>query len=625
VSLNARKPGESLADYAARLRAEKAQPAYDEDLIPEQDRQPRSADDDDISRLIDNDSIVDAYRRWCGKMEPNVGSKRESIMVSCPSPAHPDTDPSAWVNLDKNVGTCPLCGGFDQYDIFAWNRAGFNKDTYRTDGTFPAMRREMATDLGYIVRRTIAGTEYVEPVEPPQTAVEPSSPPPEPENDESNVRTFPGAVPEPTIYDDRPPIDWRNLLDSSSTFLYQWMEACSIDDLPEEFYFWLGLIALGSAVGNNVKLRDRYPVRSNLLLCLTGPTGMGKSRATSALTRLMHQAFPYNRSQLGGVKLVPMPGSAEALVDCFCEPLYDPVDPKVITGYHPVRGIVKIDELASLMTRAARTGNAVKPTLMELYDSDAKISLISRGHGTSEADGHFSQVISTTQPRAMRDMLSRADDDSGFLNRWVFATGVAKKPVSIGGDVIDITPLVDPIQDVRAWGSTQLFIPLNDAAFAMWDEFFHEKIVPLKMSEDASVYVRIDLLMKKLMLLLAIDKQETVVDVRTVEQAIQLWDYLVAGYMATAAAVNSSNEEDLCQGIEETIRRIFEATGRGATTRDFQRGMKKIWQQQGAQAVLKQLETMTKLGLLKEVSTASSGKGGRPTSRYLLADEVSFA
>lgn len=612
-----RQPDESLQEYAQRLRSHDSTPTFDPDLVPEPGAG-GNPEDDEITRVIASESILDAYARWCGKMVPTVGGKRESIMVSCPNPLHPDKNPSAWVNLDKDTGNCPLCGGFDQYDIFAWNVGQYDKGSYRTDGSFPAMRRAMAADLGYVARQTPGGVWYLAEMTPAEAPDGPQEPPTAPQTGEEGPRPVLTLV--PTLPEAPGPvaIDWRRILSSSSSFMLDWMEACCQDDLPEEFYFWLGLMAVGCAVGNNVILRDRFPVRPNLLLCLTGSTGMGKSRATSSLTRLIEAAFPYNRSHGAGVKIIPMPGSGEALIDSFSEPLYDQTEPDKIIGYQPVRGIVKIDELASLMGRAARMGNIVKPVLMELYDSPGRIALSSRGHGVVEAVDHFSQVIATTQPRAMRDMLSRADDDSGFLNRWVFATGVGKQPVAIGGSHIDVAPLIEAIRNVRSWGGGRRVLDLSEDAVELWSDFFAETIVPLKLDEEASVFVRVDLLMKKLMLLLAVDKREAVVTVETVQQVLDLWPYLRASYGAASSAVNASLESDIEEAIFEAIRRNVETKRQAPTERELQRLMNKVWRRAGSQAVLKQLQTLVKLGLLTEIPISTSGKGGRPTIRYAL-------
>src|ERR1051326_5307972 len=62
-----------------------------------------SAEEEALDNAIKNLGIVEAYRIWCGKMQPKFGSgQKESIMCSCPNPAHPDKNPSAWMNRDKD-------------------------------------------------------------------------------------------------------------------------------------------------------------------------------------------------------------------------------------------------------------------------------------------------------------------------------------------------------------------------------------------------------------------------------------------------------------------------------------------------------------------------------------------
>jgi AAA domain len=104
----------------------------------------RSADA--IDQFLDGVDILDAYRRWCGKSEPDPGGRREGIMISCPNPAHPDHDPSAWINLDQQVYFCACCGdGGDKFTIASYH---FGLDTKTR---FPELKRQMAKACGYAV------------------------------------------------------------------------------------------------------------------------------------------------------------------------------------------------------------------------------------------------------------------------------------------------------------------------------------------------------------------------------------------------------------------------------------------------------------------------------------------
>jgi putative DNA primase/helicase len=102
------------------------------------------ASGDAVDQFLDGIDILDAYRRWCGKMEPEVGGKHEGIMISCPNPAHLDTHPSAWVNVDSQVYFCGVCqAGGDKFDIAGYH---FALDP-RTQ--FPQLKRAMANDCGF--------------------------------------------------------------------------------------------------------------------------------------------------------------------------------------------------------------------------------------------------------------------------------------------------------------------------------------------------------------------------------------------------------------------------------------------------------------------------------------------
>ncbi len=119
---------------------------WDQELIPDFD-EPEYGDDE-LDSAIKGIGIEGAYIKWCGKSVPNVGSRTEGIKISCPRPDHPDADPSAWINTEKNAWFCGVCQvGGDIYDIAAW-RFGMPVPGYRSKALFPELRRRMAESLG---------------------------------------------------------------------------------------------------------------------------------------------------------------------------------------------------------------------------------------------------------------------------------------------------------------------------------------------------------------------------------------------------------------------------------------------------------------------------------------------
>lgn len=599
-------------ERAAATPAEPEQPAWDPDLIPDANES-YGIEDDEVDRAIRSFGIVNAYVRWCGKMRPRVGNKTESIMVSCPNPEHEDKNPSAWLNSDKGVGNCALCEGFDIYDIYAWNH-GFAVPEYRTTSDFATVKNAMAEDLGIeVVRAPITGQTYV--IVPEEADEAPSSvscndaPPAE----EEYATVVPFTMLEQPMLPDAG-FDWRDILDSSSTFLKPWMELCSQDDLPEEFYFWLGLQAIAAAIGNNYTLADTLPVRANLMVCLVGTSGMGKSRSVRVLETLLNEAFSFDPEK-GGFRTIGNTGSGEALLDEFAVEFSDPLNPGSLPVALPVNGLVKVDELATMTIRAARQGSVVKQVIMEMYDNPADYRLSSRTHGKSVASGHFLQVTSGTQPGVLQKLLSYEDALSGFINRWVFVAGTEKTPTALGASAIDPSPLVPEIKAIAALSGQ---VTLYQDGLDVWSDFFHRELVPLKRDPAMPVFARSDLLFKKLLVLFAADRKKKALDAQGVEQVLKLWPYIKHMY-AFVNEETALSEQDKRTDLENRILKVIKdhhaQVGSWPSSGDIWRRMgDSMRKKHGREACNKALKTLIDSSEIEQF--ADKKATGRPCVRY---------
>lgn len=609
----------------------------------------RSPADDDIDRVIGSVDIATMYSRWCGKSVPNINGKRESIMVSCPTPEHKDGNPSAWLNLDKGTWFCGGCQrGGDGYDIAAWH-FGHPVPGYKQGAAFGALRKQMAESFGWVESRSPSGERYLERVgsglettpEPPANHVEnpdenretPDQEPTKPVQSsggagETDVASPVRLVPDPDNLDDPSeslPIDWRSIV-PEDTFLDQWMKTMSVDDLPEEYYFWLGLMAIGLAAGNEAILADTPNVKSNLFVCLYGDTGIGKTRSVSFLMKLLHKALPYDENDYTstGAALVAVPGSAEALIDSFSKPIPDPNDPKVVAAYGAVRGLVRFDELSNLMGRSNRVGSVIKPTLMEMYDSYDAIEIKSRGAGRVRAENHFVNAITTVQPKAIKDLLLQSDADSGFCNRWVFATGVPKQLISYRPTGIDIGPLVQPLQQLRQWTSThKRRITLEGGALDVWNQFFDAVIEPIRNArrhgnkEDEPLLTRVDLLMKKLILLFCINENVDKPSPGLVESVIELFPYVERSYNMVIGQISLGPMSECRDEMIKIIERLEKKTGKPVKMREVKRRLKNQFE---PDLIVKTLEVMRRLGDLDECQT--QGAAGPISFGYRLAKDA---
>lgn len=590
---------------------------HDADLVPDIEPYERSEDDDEIDAMLRRIGIAEAYNRWAGKGEVNPGKRTESIKVRCPNPAHADNNPSAWLNTDKEVWVCAGCGfeGGDKFDIAAWG-LGFDVPGYKSGKKFPELRRAIAVDLGYTVRKS-GTTETIEKVDPepePQPDTMPVEPSPEPERGDDGEPTatvtalYPEPKPEPPFATE---IDWHSLL-PEGTFLRDWMEATSKDDLPEEYHFWNGLTALGLSVGSDVVLDDYQPVHANLFSVLIGNTGNGKSRSIGHLTRILREVLHYDAGDESnrGVNIIKGIGSGEALIDAFSEVHDDGTGPFAV----PVRGLMHFDELASLVGKSSHTGSILKPVLMEFYDRADVIAVKTRTWGTVEARDSFGSCISTTQPNSLRKLINRSDADSGFLNRWVFVWGKAKPLNPYGGVSIDLDKPAASLRSVRTWSATHrgMGMELEGDALAFWSDFFRQQIEPLATEKDADpVLARLDLTFKKLILLFSLNRRESTPSLDSVKDALSLWDYLKVTYRLVGVSISTTEQSDLEDKVIEVIENRKQHHSFGPTKRQVFDMVKRM---ASRDELTRAIKTLEELEIIEEVTMRKGTRGpGRKT------------
>lgn len=598
------------ASIAAEEEAARKKAELCDELIPDFDHS-RSPGDEQLEDIISKIDIVTAYNKWCRKSKVSPGKRREGIKISCPNPEHPDNNPSAWLNLDEGHGGvwyCAACDmGGDKFDIAAWH-FNFPVPDYKVGKNFPDLRMRMAEDFGY-VQKSSGGVTWIE---------KGSEPDPKEVKHLSLVQgeVVPGSLADIArgLVEDTPPLpaelfpslDWRKITDDG-TFLDNWMKTTSEDDLPEEFHYWHGLLALGFAVGRDVTLLDRSPVLGNLFICLVGHSGDGKSRSRRYLDDVLVQALPYRSTEQEprGIKLISTPASAEFLIKQFNLPLLDDENNEI--GLLPVRGLVKFNELSTLTSRASRAGNVIKPTLMEFYDGDSYISTGSISGGLNSAKDPYCSVHTTTQPRAFRDLVSQADMVSGFLNRWIFVGGKYKKRVSISTQVIETVHLAEQLKKIHRWPGNGLSIPLSLQAQKEFEVFYQDVLYPTIMADETDLLTRIDLTMKKLMLLLTINRQEKEVNVEIIRKLPTLYEYLLECYGASSAAiVNTKNNEIRSELLRHIKRLTTKEDPFGPTINELNKRIKN--KNYDPKAVITVIEQMEKLGEILVTKTTRTKK-----------------
>lgn len=422
-------------------------------------------------------------------------------------------------------------------------------------------------------------------------------------------------------------IDWRSLL-PEQTFLRAYMDAVSIDDVPEEFHFGSALLALGMALGRTVTLRDGDPVYANLYVCVIGQSGSGKSRASRHLRTVLSEALPYERNDVMnyGAKFISNPGSGEVLYEHFSRPVKDPYDDRKVAFYREVRGVVAFAELSGLTGRSQRTGSTLKASLIDLYDCPPDFSISSRTHGETIGADPYGSLMTSTQPGAIAELVSAKDDKAGFLNRFIFLTGTHKERFALNEVTIDLSAAVDLLKLVHLWGRNEYgtggMVEWSDEAKQEWRNFFMSTVAPDQANAQNDMLGRVDLLMKKIILLFAANKMETVVSATTVREALSLYQYFVESYGFTSRHISVSQrlqEEDaVLAALDRVLAKIAKKKGVTSLEVDDWPTVRLIQQAMTPQPTAKEakviLDSLVDAG--EVVKYDHKPKMGRPTVRY---------
>lgn len=614
---------EKLAQKRAELRKQGKLKIADKDAPPPTMPEPapdvtflESKRNTELDAIVDGIDIITAYNKWSGKGIVDPGSRTEGIKVRCPNPAHPDNHPSAWINTDKQVWACGACEmGGDKFDIAAWH-FGMPVPGYKSGKNFPELRTRMAASMGYIVKRENGVTTVEKPVATgPDGATIELGPPAPPEELAEVVELRPRL----DVIEDIE-LDWRPLC-PPGTFLDTYMKQTVVDDVPEEYHLWNGLLAISVAIGRDATLADTRPVYGNLFICILGQTGSGKSKSKYLLDTLLHMALPYSPTDPWnkGVLRTNAPASAEALIWTFQKRIVDPSKPKGSPEeLYPVRGIIDYSELSSLVGRGNRSGSVLVPTLMQFYDAESTVSTVSRTHGVEVAHEPYACAITTSQPKSLKGLLTISDATSGFLNRWFFVIGKEKKRVAVGGVTPDMTPAVDPLLKIQGWASAVGSLPWSQPAVENFTKFFDEQIYPIMREDETDLLSRLDLLCKKLILLFSANMHHREVRVEAVEQMKHMFPYLLECYGVPGAQVGTTLQEEIRAEILKAIVSYTTRKGKAPSSRDINQLIK--WKKFPLDLYTKTLKHMVEIEEIYATQTMAGDGRGRPTTRYTVSD-----
>lgn len=538
--------------------------------------------------------LLDIYIKWFNPQSVRPGGGDE-VNVSCFNTSFHrggDSNPQLGFNTAKNTYYCHACNVTGDIVDLAAVRWGFCDTNWQCPDTevHEAVRNAGEDLLGMTFRKTAAGWQRLAEYAPVAVLATPASTarpltlatftaaPPAPA---MVLGVFAGGpVPEPTpqglppgVSVPPPPdtgidptanledsLNWRDFV-PNHTPLRRYMEVTTIDDSPEEYHFWNFLTLIGLIAGKDVGLLDSEIVYGNLLICAVGQTGVGKSRSERHLTRLIQAAaaFDERSDSSKGVKVISGAGSGEYMMQQF---RHEIPDPRAVKGQklpnivHPgVRGLVKWSELSEMVGKSANSGSTVREKVMELYDAAGDVSFGSISSGSTTVRSPFGSVFTTTQPESIRHLVSLRDARSGFLNRWVFVSGTPKI-LHPRGTVVDSTVVKPEVMKLQAWANERALrhrglLDLAPSAVADFEGYILDRLAPLKRSDP--LYARLDLVFKKLVLLMSANLMEDAVSTDAVAQAKIVTEYVIRCYEKFGASLASTELSDVQQEIVDYL------------------------------------------------------------------------
>jgi len=272
-----------------------------------------------------------------------------------------------------------------------------------------------------------------------------------------------------------------------------------------------------------------------------------------------------------------------------------------------VRGLITFDELNEFVARASRQGSTLKDVIIQLYDSPDELTNNAKTGGMDIATECFAAFNTSVQPDIMRDILTKNDASSGFLNRFTFVTGKYRdKPQFIPRPNMD-TP-VELLKEINDWAFTnQGSLIESREANDTWFNWFKKDWEPkVKAKQVGDMLARIDLTMKKLALLFAINDKSNVITSEHMEWAMKLRPYLLATYAYVDRKVTQSVVSEMEQDILDFIKRE-QAKGTKWVTPSRIKNRKKKYD---SDQIIRCLETLEKLGVLQSMKNPPSN--GRP-------------
>ena len=552
--------------------------------------------------------ILEAFKLFGnGELDRSTEGRTE-VLGRCVVSGHEDRVPSMCMNTDKNVWTCYSCadkGG----DIFAMAAEHYDiPDTYQSRENFPWLLEQMLVAFGEDVeayrRINVVVTQGEQP---------PSDWQPEPEDVKSPEELVADDFQD--LFEKTSTLDWESIVETMpGSFIAHWMEAVSVLDVPNEYLFWNGLLQVASVIGRRAWITDEA-IFPSLNIVYMGETGIGKTRSTKPMESVIESLYEGTYGASHKVDVKGTPASGEIFTDYFRP---EGMEPEGIR-----KSVLLItDELSTFLVGKSRQGSTLQTSFMQLADSANKVGTASRSYGDNPAiEPHLCSVFGS-QPEAIGKIMNDFDADSGFLNRLIFAGGVAKRPHKLKErKAPKLGPLVDILSLVNDWAESFMVanggeaVAISDEAGDLWDE--HNLKYRRRMAaKDGNVFARFPNHTLRIALVLTANQRTLEVDATTMRNAIAIMEScsLISGQVAEA--VGSDENQSFQDAVQKYVVKHRKKHDRWPTRTEISRSFS--GKKRNTSKIGQAITWLVRNSILKE-ETATGGNG-KPIRTFAMAE-----
>lgn len=632
---------ESMFDYKIRIyreekAAEEAAKRKQEedwaDLIPEVDismDRPLTDYENAVNDACWTVTFKEVYSRIPGHYFKPGGetAKGEGIKISCPQPHHPDKRPSCWLNTERlsskgEPGGQAKCGACEE----GWDKYGVARILYGLEpqSHFGELKERIAADFRGIHR---AAFDRIGPPDavPERAVADPStdSATDGPDDDDA-PRDYVG-----------PTYDWREIMAISpvhssgvATFFSTFCEEAAKDTTPVELNLFYAMLGAGLVAGNNISFDDVKPVTCVFGICSVAHSGAGKSRASNHILDRIRNPTGGAMGHGLGVDIHSTVFSGQAMVASLERYESDPSRPKDPGRLVPVHAVFEYPELSEVASGGGIQGSILKSKMHEVLDHKSEIQYRSQNAGVVRAVNPFASIMTTTQTKRIKDLLKKDDTSSGFMNRFLFLMGSPRKQLARGKIALDFTLADEKLAEIDEYAQTPRVLDWTDEADAYWEKVHDEVIVPLKEADTQDILTRLDLNIKRMILVFAVNERAGFIDRHHVEMAEALIPYLVKCYEAVIGALLSTANREMSDWLmtkihdleKKALAKKVDPASAGPTQPELKRYYKHKhdWDDWKVTRAIKEL---IEAGLV--VAKEAQGKRGQTTTRYFVLDAES--